>query len=83
MDDSPPYHLAIDGVEDREGSASGAGSLRNRPWVGIYFDCCSVYTRIYRNRTGTAYQGHCPRCARRLELRVGPGGTNARFFSAE
>ncbi len=54
-----------------------------RPWVGIRFDCCGVYARIYRDADGRAYRGRCPRCLRETRLRVGPGGTSARFFRAE
>ena len=85
--DEPPYHLDIDGIEDPF-SNRGCGTgfqpvIPDRPWVGIHFDCCSVYTRVYRNAEGTAYHGRCPRCLRPVTLRVGPGGTNARFFLAE
>ena len=52
-----------------------------RPYLGIHFACCDVYARIYVNREGTAYHGNCPRCARRLEILVGPGGTSSRFFT--
>jgi hypothetical protein len=51
-----------------------------RPFVGIHFRCCDVYTRIYINRDTTAYDGHCPKCAKIVRLRIAPGGTNARFF---
>ncbi len=83
MDQPPPYHLEIEGVEDPSGRDQPGEGPRGRPWVGIRFDCCDVYTRVYRNREGTAYQGRCPRCMRSLTLRVGPDGTNARFFVAE
>ena len=53
-----------------------------RPWVGVKFTCCNVYTRIYRNRAGTAYEGRCPRCMRSVRLRGAPGGSRARFFVA-
>jgi hypothetical protein len=53
-----------------------------RPFVGVHFVCCDVYTRVYVNRDETAYEGNCPKCARRVKLRTGPGGTNARFFTA-
>ena len=53
----------------------------SRPFVGVRFACCDVYLRIYINREQTAYRGACPRCARRIELKIGPGGTDARFFT--
>lgn len=81
MGDTPPYHLDIDGVEDS--SQPARQSLRGRPWIGIHFDCCGVYSRIYRNAEGTAYKGWCPQCMRRIRLCVGQGGTDARFFTAQ
>jgi hypothetical protein len=53
-----------------------------RKFVGIHFVCCDVYSRIYINRAGTAYSGNCPRCAKRVDLKIGPGGTSQRFFTA-
>jgi len=84
MDEQPPYTLETDGPDAARGrgGAQGAG-LQGRPWVGIRFDCCGVYARVYRNREGTAYRGRCPRCLRAITLMVGPGGTDARFFVAE
>jgi hypothetical protein len=83
MDEPPPYHLDIDGVEDPGARTSRRAGGRNRPWVGIHFDCCGVYTRVYRNREQTAYEGCCPGCTRKVTLRIGPDGTDARFFIAE
>ncbi len=81
MSEDPPYILDIKGLEeDRSDSTSEMSP--HRKWIGIRFDCCGVYTRIYRNRQGTAYVGHCPRCNRVVRVRVGPGGTNRRFFKA-
>ncbi|MEX2545883.1 MAG: hypothetical protein WD316_12215 [Phycisphaeraceae bacterium] len=57
--------------------------LRGRPWIAVRWDCCSAYSRVYRNQAGTAYEGRCPRCMRAIRVRVGPGGTNHRFFIAQ
>ena len=58
------------------------GEAKPRSFVGVYFKCCHVYTRIYLNRTGTAYQGGCPKCGAKVELKVGPGGSKSRFWTA-
>ena len=51
-------------------------------FLGVHFACCSVYARVYVNRSGTHYVGFCPRCARRVTFQIGPGGTDHRFFTA-
>ncbi len=85
VSDTPDYHLEVRGLADSAGSNHVAppGALKGRPWVGIRFECCGAYTRVYRNAEGTAYHGFCPRCGRTVTLRVGEGGTSARFFVAE
>jgi len=55
-------------------------SSRTREHLGIMFECCNVYSRIYKNRKGTAYVGWCPRCARVVVIPIDPSGTTCRFF---
>jgi hypothetical protein len=66
-------------------AASADGNRDNqphaRPFVGVQFDCCGTYSRIYRNAAETAYVGNCPRCARKIELKIGPGGSSSRFYT--
>jgi hypothetical protein len=51
-----------------------------RPFLGIIFECCNVYARIYKNKEATAYEGRCPRCSRKLSVPIGPEGTPSRYF---
>ena len=53
---------------------------QRRKFLGIWFDCCGTYGRIYKNADGTAYVGRCPRCLRSVRVRVGGEGTEQRFF---
>lgn len=53
-----------------------------RKFLSVIFQCCKVYARLYVNKNKTAYAGACPRCGKRLELKIGPGGTDSRFFIA-
>ncbi len=62
--------------------ASGESNDAAVRYLTIQFECCKVYAPIYRNAAGTAYAGHCPRCLKAVRLPIGPGGTNARIFTA-
>ncbi len=53
-----------------------------RPFISILFDCCRVYQRIYLNAARTAFTGWCPKCARKIEVRVDPSADDCRFFVA-
>lgn len=55
---------------------------KGRPYIGVMFECCGVYARIYKNKANTAYCGWCPKCMRKLEVKCGDGGTDQRFFRA-
>ena len=53
-----------------------------KPFVGIRFNCCGVYSRIYLNAEKTAFIGHCPRCAKAVHLEISPTGSDQRIFNA-
>lgn len=55
---------------------------KKKDFLGIMFECCNVYGRIYKNSEGTFYQGKCPRCLREIKIRIGEGGSKQRFFKA-
>ena len=57
-------------------------SAAARRFVGVHFMCCDVYARVYINRDQTAYEGNCPKCAKRVRVQIAPGGTDTRFFTA-
>lgn len=54
-----------------------------RPFIGILFQCCHIYMRVYLNRAGTSYVGFCPKCSAKVQVKVVPGGSRARFWYAE
>jgi hypothetical protein len=69
-------------VGDLASTRNGVNAGRDRTWLGIQFDCCGVYARIYRLPDSTAYVGACPHCRRTLRVPIGPGGTSQRIFRA-
>jgi hypothetical protein len=64
------------------GDDTGGDGRTPRPYIGIHFECCGTYARIYRQPDQTVYAGRCPRCLRAVRVRVGPDGTTARIFRA-
>ena len=55
---------------------------QKKKFIGILFECCNVYRRIYINKGKNAYEGKCPKCDGEIKIMIGPGGTDTRFFSA-
>ncbi len=78
MASEPDYYLEVEGLEPVDAAPARGGGARR--WIGVRFDCCGVYLRIYRNRAGTAYEGRCPKCLAKVRALIGPGGTASRFF---
>jgi hypothetical protein len=52
----------------------------HREFLGINFECCRVYSRIFINDEETKFQGNCPRCGKFVQFEIDPNGTDARFF---
>jgi hypothetical protein len=69
----------LEGVPE-PGGPGRASRAAGRPWIGVRFLCAGAYIRVSRNPDGTAYHAACPRCGKRVRFRVGPGGSNNRFF---
>ena len=41
---------------------------RENKFIGILFECCNIYRRIYVNKEKNAYEGKCPKCKRKLNV---------------
>ena len=88
-DNSDPRDYILDlsanvapSIENRKSKIENKGG-RKSTYLSVHFKCCNVYAPIYRNRAGTAYSGHCPKCQRLATIRIGPNGSSARIFQAE
>ncbi len=79
------YILDISGLGGKKPQGENPQAQRDsagKPFISVLFDCCNVYQRIYRNATGDAYVGWCPKCMRKITAKIGPDGVDARFFRA-
>ena len=80
--DATDSQLDVASIPILEPPPSETGFRPPKRFVGIKFACCGYYARVYVNRAGTAYVGHCPGCAKQVRLEIAPGGTDQRFFTA-
>ena len=64
------------------GDVAGGGSAGaiDRPWIGVQFECCALYARVYRRTDTHFYVVKCPKCGRKTTVRVDPGGVTSRLF---
>ncbi|MEO1583377.1 MAG: hypothetical protein AAFR96_02255 [Planctomycetota bacterium] len=53
---------------------------RAKPYLRVYFECANQYVRVYRRPDERSYIARCPSCGMTKTFRVGPGGTENRFF---
>ena len=53
-----------------------------KKFLGIMFECCNIYKRVYVNKEGNAYEGRCPKCYAQVTVRIGSEGSDNRFFRA-
>lgn len=74
------FTVGDDGAEKTPPAAPKAQEKKR--FLGMKFECANnVYTRFYVNDEGNAYIGRCPACLRQVRIRIGMGGTSARFFT--
>ena len=72
-----------DGLRAREPKSSPTSASAPKPFLMIWFRCCSAYGRLPKSADGLSYAGRCPKCLAKLEVPVGEGGTSRRMFEAE
>lgn len=70
-----------DGRRRDSSEGDGAEGCERRRFLGVKFECAdNQYTRMYKNRTGDAYIGRCPKCLRQIRIGISQGGVDSRFF---
>lgn len=69
-------------VYDDNPEGRSAAEDNQRPYIGILFECCGVYARVYRRIGERVYHARCPRCLRAVHVHVAPHGTSDRLFRA-
>ena len=57
--------------------------MQKRDFIGVLFECCNIYSRVYINKDRTAYAARCPRCGKPLRVEISPDGSDSRFFSVK
>lgn len=57
--------------------------VKKREYIGVTFQCCHVYTRIYINKKRNAFVGWCPRCGVKMEVFISTEGSDSKFFTAK
>ena len=75
-----PMHGAVRRIDLLAGNTTPAPSQGGRPFIGVTFVCSAQYVRVYRDARGERYLARCPSCGKTVTFRVGPGGTDQRFF---
>ncbi len=70
-------------AERVDGPQSDGGKGTKRRFLSVWYRCCHVYGRMYRNAEETAYLGRCPGCGAPVRALIGPDGTTGRMFRAE
>ena len=55
---------------------------KDKKFLGIMFECCNIYRRIYINKGRNAYEGRCPKCFVVVKVCIGSGGSDNRIFRA-
>jgi hypothetical protein len=70
----------VAGRGEGKGPSSHTAVSGGKRWLGILFNCCHVYGRIYKDDANRRYRGRCPSCGTPIDVPVGPKGTSQRFF---
>lgn len=66
---------------DETGPAGDTSKRKGRKFIGVMFECCGVYSRIYLDEEKNGYFGQCPMCRRKVNVRIDPEkGVDSRFF---
>lgn len=64
-------------TRDAKDDANATGAPQS---LGVMFECCHIYRRIFKRPDGSAYEGRCPKCGHPARVLVGEGGSASRVW---
>ena len=77
----PPIERPLPTARPLDAASAEFDGARSK-FLSIWYRCCHVYGRLYKNADATHYEGQCPRCGASLDVPIGEGGTSRRMFEA-
>lgn len=64
-------------------SSKERGNKSPKRFLSLYWECCHVFSRVYKSDDGKSYQGNCPKCRIGISVPIGPDGTTRRCFKVQ
>jgi len=57
-------------------------SVTGRSYIGVHYECCQVYSRVYLKQEQKKQISHCPKCGNAFHIKFSENGTDSPFWLA-